>query len=146
MKTLSKSAKKREEKEKEIEKKTVLVFKERAESPNEFQLRIDNITKHVYGICYPQWIKNYINSVDRIYMRIKKENSKLTYELLFSGFKKKFSINFEKSTADAGNECSSDELGEQRKPKVVELNKSNCSKLLADIFVEFDKLGIKYKI
>jgi hypothetical protein len=141
MKTISNIAKK-----KILNKNNFLIFTQRKNYQNEFQLRIDNIEKSLFIKCFPQWIYTYINKkIDRIYMRIRNNNNS-TFELLFSGFNFKFSIDFSKSIAYAGNEVYEGHTHYQYKPYIVELNKNNCDELLNNILDEFNKLGINYKL
>jgi hypothetical protein len=126
-----------------------LVFKQREKFPNEYQLRIDNISNDLYKICYPQWIKDKINSLDRIYMRIRKNNNNiLAYELIFSGFNNKISIDFTNYVAYSGNEFYDDEkyIRYQYKTNMIKLDKYICDELLTNIFNEFNELSIKYNI
>lgn len=146
MKTISKKCQKREKNKDMNDIKNLLCFKQRENYPNEFQLRIDNINKTLYDVCYPQWIKNHISRADRIYMRIRKNNNKLTYELLFSALKQKFSVDFEKFVAHVGNECydHQTQIHYQYKSNIIELDKTDCDQLLENIFAEFNKLNIEY--
>lgn len=141
MKTISNIAKK-----KILNKNNILIFKQRKNYQNEFQLRIDNIEKSLFIKCFPQWICTFIHKkIDRIYMRIKNNNN-LTFELLFSGINFKFSIDFEKYIAHTNGEVYEDRIHYHYKPSIVELNKNNCDELLNSILKEFDKLGINYKL
>ena len=89
MKTISNITKK-----KKLNKNNFLIFVQRKNFKHEYQLRIDNIEKSLFIKCFPQWIYTYINKkIDRIYMRIRNRNNP-TFELLFSGFNFKFSIDF----------------------------------------------------
>lgn len=148
MKTISKKCQKREKNKETNNIKNLLIFKQRENYPNEFQLRIDNINKNLYNVCYPQWIKNHISAVDRIYMRIRKNDNKLTYELLFSAFKEKFSVDFEKFVAYVGNECYDYQtlIHYQYKSKIIELDKIDCNQLLENIFAELNKLNIEHNV
>jgi hypothetical protein len=143
MKTISKIAKR-----KISNRNNFLIFTQRKNYQNEFQLRIDNIERSLYIKCFPQWIYTFIHKkIDRIYMRIRiRNNNKPIYELLFSGFNFKFSIDFEKYIANAGNEVYEGHTHYQYKPYIVELNKNNCDELLNNILDEFDKLGINYEL
>lgn len=80
-------------------------------------------------------------------MRIR-NNNKLTYELLFSAFKQKFSIDFEKFVAYVGNECYDYEkrIHYQYKSNIIELDKINCNELLENILHKLDKLNIEHSV
>ena len=148
MKTISNKSKKRKQ-EKDINNiKNLLVFKQRANYPNEFQLRIDNINKNVYTACYSQWIKKYIFSTDKIYMRIRKNNNKLTHEVVFYNLKQKFSIDIENFVAYTGNDeyCYESGIHYAYKPNIIKLTKIDCDILLENILAEFDKLNIEYNL
>ena len=118
MKTISKKCQKREKNKETNNIKNLLIFKQRENYPNEFQLRIDNI------------------------------NNKLTYELLFSAFKEKFSVDFEKFVAYVGNECYDYQtlIHYQYKSKIIELDKIDCNQLLENIFAELNKLNIEHNV
>ena len=53
---MQKFSSKSERKQKEDEKIGTIEFKKRDTVSNEYQLRIDNITRDLARICYPDWI------------------------------------------------------------------------------------------